>query len=401
MNDSQSHGSEAGAAATTPTPGTELAVEDEAPLAEIRILTPVSIVVPTFRERENLPHLVARVDEVRRRFDLELELLLMDDDSRDGTEEWVRDHAPAWVRLVVREHDRGLSPAVVDGLAAARHPVVVVMDADLSHPPEKIPDMVLALQSGQQLVIGSRYVPGGSTDDDWGFFRWLNSKVATLLARPFTAAKDPMAGFFAMRRSDFARARELNPIGYKIGLELIVKCGLENVGEVPIHFTDRVHGESKLSLREQLNYLLHLRRLYLFKYATFTSVVQFALVGTAGVVVNLGVVTLVVALGLSPFLALAAGVGASLVSNFFLNRLTGFRYSRARTLWTQFLGFLRASAVAAVIQLAVASLLLRGQPGLAPQLAALAGIAAGLLVNFTVNRYFVFKAKHPARRRTP
>lgn len=374
-------------------------LDGDRPLAEIRILTPLSIVVPTYRERENLPHLVARVDAVRRRFHLELELLLMDDDSRDGTEAWVRDEAPPWVRLIVRRGNRGLSPAVVDGLAAARHPVVIVMDADLSHPPEKIPDMVLALQSGQQLVIGSRYVPGGSTDDDWGFFRWLNSKVATALARPFTTAKDPMAGFFAMRRADFARARELNPIGYKIGLELIVKCGLENVGEVPIHFTDRVHGESKLSLREQLNYLLHLRRLYLFKYAAWSSAVQFALVGAAGVVVNLAFVTLVLALGAPAVLALAVGIAASLVSNFLGYRWTDRHPGRGQRLAGQFLGFLKASAVAAGIQLAVATLVLRGSPGLAPQLAALAGIAAGMLVNFTVNRYFAFKAKHPARTR--
>lgn len=368
-------------------------------LAEIRVSTPVSIVVPTFRERENLPHLVARVAEVRDRFQIEAELLFVDDDSRDGSREWVDDEAPDWVRIIVRTEDRGLSPAVVEGLRAARHPVLVVMDADLSHPPEKIPDMILALQAGQQLVIGSRYVPGGSTDDDWGFIRWLNSKVATLLARPFTKVKDPMSGFFALRRADFERATELSPVGYKIGLELIVKCHLENVGEVPIHFTDRVHGDSKLTLREQLNYLLHLRRLYIFKYATWSSFIQFCLVGASGVVVNLSVVTLLLTLSLPRSAALAGGIAVSVVTNFLFNRRFTFSHARGGNVWKQFAGFCMASSVGASIQFGVAMAVIWANPSIAAQVAALIGIAAGMLVNFTVNRYFVFKTEHPARPR--
>ncbi|NJK88451.1 MAG: polyprenol monophosphomannose synthase [Myxococcales bacterium] len=277
-------------------------------------MTPVSIIVPTYKERENLPHLVERLARLKAAYELELQVLIVDDNSRDGSEEWVRSEAPPWVEVIVRTSNRGLSPSVVDGLKAARHPVLVVMDADLSHPPEKIPDMILALESGQELVIGSRYVPGGTTDDDWGFFRWLNSRVATLLARPFTDAKDPMAGFFALRKRDFERAVHLNPIGYKIGLELIVKCGVENVGEVPIHFSDRLYGKSKLSFKEQVNYLVHLGRLYAFKYATFSSFVQFALVGLSGVFVNLGVLTALLRIGSTQAVALAGGILVSVIT---------------------------------------------------------------------------------------
>ena len=368
-------------------------------LAEIRVRTPISIIVPTFRERANLPHLIERIARFKDRCDLQVEVLIMDDDSRDGSREWVEQEAPDWVHIVVRTENRGLSPAVVDGLRAARHPVLVVMDADLSHPPEKIPDMVLALQAGQQFVIGSRYVPGGSTDDDWGFFRWLNSKVATALARPFTKVKDPMSGFFAMRRADFERAEELNPVGYKIGLELIVKCHLENVGEVPIHFTDRVHGESKLSLKEQLNYLVHLRRLYIFKYATWSSFVQFCLVGASGVIVNLSVVTLLLALAAPRSVALAGGIVVSVVKNFLFNRRFTFSYARSGNVWKQFVGFCMASSVGAAIQFGVAMAVVWARPEIATQIAALVGIAAGMLVNFTVNRYFVFKIAHPPRPR--
>ena len=267
----------------------EMVAEPEHPqvlFADIRVLSPVSIIVPTYQEVENIPHLLARVDAMRRDIDMTLELLFMDDDSQDGSVEAVEASGHDWVRMIVRTSDRGLSRAVVDGLRAARYPALVCMDCDLSHPPERIPQLILALESGQQFVVGSRYVPGGSTDDDWGLFRWLNSRIATWLARPLTDIKDPMSGFFAMRKSDFDAAEDLNPVGYKIALELIVKCRLENVGEVPIHFTDRELGESKLSLRQQLLYLQHLRRLYMYKFSTAMELLQFLVVGSSGMAVN-------------------------------------------------------------------------------------------------------------------
>lgn len=192
---------------------------------------------------------------------MSFEMLIVDDNSADGTvalcERLSRDYP---VRLLVRTEERGLSSAVVHGLNHAKGSVLLVMDADLSHPPEKVPELVAAVLEQQgDFVIGSRYVPGGSTDDEWGLFRWLNSRVATWLARGLTSSRDPMAGFFALSRQTWENAEQLSPIGYKIGLELIVKCGCRSVAEVPIHFRDRVHGESKLSLKEQLNYIRHLR----------------------------------------------------------------------------------------------------------------------------------------------
>jgi len=123
------------------------------------------------------------------------------------------------------------------------------MDADLSHPPEKIPELVEVIRTaGADFVIGSRYLPGGGTDERWGLFRWLNSKVATLMARPLTSARDPLAGFFALQRARYLESSSsLDPIGYKIGLELIVKCKCRKIAEVPIFFGNRLKGESKLS----------------------------------------------------------------------------------------------------------------------------------------------------------
>ena len=368
----------------------------DAPLAEIRVNSGISIVIPTYCEADNIPHILARLDGLRRAAGLVLEVLFMDDDSRDGSVEAVEATGHDWARIIVRTKNRGLSAAVIDGFRQASQPVLVCMDCDLSHPPEKIPQLVLSLATGQQMVIGSRYVPGASTDDDWGMLRWLNSLVATLLARPLTKVRDPMSGFFALRKADFDAARDLNPVGYKIALELIVKCGFENVGEVPIHFADRVHGESKLTLKQQLLYIQHLRRLYLYRFSNAMYLAQFLVVGASGMVVNLVMLSLLLALGLPEALCLAGGIAVSLVSNFLLNRRFTFSYARSGRIGRQFLGFLAASAVGLVVNYAVALamrawVLTEGSWSL--QLAAMTGIAAGMTFNFLGNRYMVFRKR--------
>jgi dolichol-phosphate mannosyltransferase len=226
----------------------------------------ISVVVPIYREQPNIAPLVERVEAVRACTPAPLELLLVDDDSRDGTEETVAALARPWVRLIVRREQRGLSTAVLEGLRLARQDVLVVMDGDLSHPPERILALVDRVARGSEFAIGSRYVPGGRTDEDWGPLRRLNSQVATWLARPLVRVRDPMAGFFAMPRRTFERAAPLDPIGYKIGLELLVKGRCERIDEVPIHFAQRKRGRSKLTLRAQWSYLRHLGRLYAFRF---------------------------------------------------------------------------------------------------------------------------------------
>lgn len=366
-------------------------------LASIRVQAGLSIVIPTFKEVDNIPLILERIDAVKREGDLLLEVIFMDDDSRDGSVEAVEQSGYHWARIVVRTKNRGLSPAVIDGFRIARYPVIVCMDCDLSHPPEVIPQMVLALSSGQQIIIGSRYVPGGSTNDNWGIVRWLNSRVATVLARPLTSVKDPMSGFFAMRKADFDKATDLNPVGYKVGLELVVKCGFTNIGEVPIHFSDRVHGESKLTVKQQLQYIQHLRRLYLYKFGNAMHLLQFLAVGGSGVIVNLTTLTLLVKLGLPEAVCLAGGICVSLVTNFLLNRRFTFSYARGNNIWRQFAGFVASSSVGMTVNYVVA-LYLRAQvlseTSYKLHLAALMGIASGMIFNFLGSRYVVFRKKY-------
>lgn len=356
--------------------------------------TSVSLIVPTYKEVENLPKLVERLKQLKNNCsDCTIELLIMDDDSGDGTEQLVELEQP-WIRLIIRKENRGLSQAVVDGLKQAKHEFIVVMDADLSHPPEKIPEMIQELKEGADFVIGSRYVPGASTDVEWGMFRWLNSKVATLLAWPLTRVKDPMSGFFALHRTTFERGQyALNPIGYKIGLELLVKCDCQNAREIPIHFADRQYGESKLSFQEQLRYTQHLRRLFIYRHSFGTQMAQFAVVGTSGVFVNLLVLTLLIGFNVTVELAIALAIGVSMVSNFVLNRRFTFSHARNGSIIKQFLGFVGASSVGAAVNYAITLYLLTLIPTLLPQFAALVGILAGMFFNFAINRFFVFKDK--------
>ena len=246
----------------------------------------VSIIVPTYKEAENIPILARRLFDSLGSAGIEAELVFVDDNSGDGTDK-VADELTRElpVRLIVRTRERGLSSAVIRGFDEAKHEILLCMDADLSHPPESVPDVIAPIADGSaDFCLGSRYVAGGKTKEDWGFFRWLNSKVATLMARPLTSAKDPMAGFFCIHRRTLekAKAAGLNPIGYKIALEIMIKAGCERLVEVPIEFSDRLHGKSKLTLRQPLEYLRHLAWLYRFRRPVASVVVPGVAVDVVG-----------------------------------------------------------------------------------------------------------------------
>ena len=222
----------------------------------------VSVVVPTLREAQNIAVLVEQVAQTMESAGLRWELVVVDDDSGDGIEELVAALAETLpVRVLVRAGQRrSLSLSVIMGIERCGCDRVVVMDADLSHPPSCIPAMLAALD-GVDMVVGSRYTAGGEIDVDWGWHRRVISRAGTLLARPLVACTDPLSGFFALDRRAAPDLAQLKPIGYKIGLELMVR-GRLRVGEVPIAFRDRGRGKSKFNLTEQCRFIRHLGRLY-------------------------------------------------------------------------------------------------------------------------------------------
>jgi dolichol-phosphate mannosyltransferase len=264
---------------------------------EPQIASPeISVIVPTINEAENLPTLLQRIDAALS--PATYEILIVDDNSTDNTPAACAELAAKYpVKLMIRKQPaNGLSGAVLHGMAAAQGQFICVMDADLQHPPEKLPELLRPLREGNaDFVLGSRYMPGGSTEAEWGIFRKINSRIATFLARPFAGnVTDPMAGFFALKRQTYRNARNLTPLGYKIALELMCKARVQNVREIPIHFAMRLKGESKLSLKQQFRYLEHLSRLYDFTYPRASPMTKFLIATVAswiaGVVVFLPLV---------------------------------------------------------------------------------------------------------------
>ena len=226
----------------------------------------LSVIVPTYNERGALPELVERLGATFACGALEAEIVVVDDNSPDGTAAVAQELAARYpLRLVQRPGKAGLASAVLDGLKVARGDLIAVIDADLSHPPEALLPMVRAIaQDGVDLAVGSRYVPGGGMED-WPLSRQLVSAIANRLTAWLTPVHDATSGFFVIRRSALDGVA-LNPIGFKIGLEVIARAHYRRYVEVPYVFTDRKHGFSKFTSREVLGFLKQLAILYREKY---------------------------------------------------------------------------------------------------------------------------------------
>jgi dolichol-phosphate mannosyltransferase len=222
----------------------------------------LTIVIPTYNERERLGELVDAVFAACRREAVHVELVIVDDNSPDGTGVLADELATGRpIRVIHRSGKLGLGTAVVAGFDAASASIVGVMDADFSHPPALVPKLLAAQRAtGADLVVASRYVPGGSTPD-WPLKRRVLSRAACLLARPLSPIRDAASGFFVLRR-EITQGVAIKAGGFKICLELIVRAWPNRLVEVPYRFDDREAGESKMSTREAVGYIVQLRELY-------------------------------------------------------------------------------------------------------------------------------------------
>jgi dolichol-phosphate mannosyltransferase len=277
----------------------------------------VSIIIPTLEEAANLPLLVRRIAAAMA--GRPYEIVIVDDDSRDGTADvcaaLARDF-PLSLHVRARSAD-GLGGAVLAGFWLSRGEVLVVMDADLQHPPEALPALLAPIDSGDaDFVLGSRHAPGGTVAGRWGAWRRLNSRVATLLARPFAdrACTDPMSGFFALTRETLDAADSPAPLGYKIGLELMCKCRARRVREVPIHFGARAAGRSKLTPAQQFKYLEHLSRLYDFTFPRLSPAVKFVVATGVAWLSGLGLFLALSRTGVVPMPAATLSYPAALLA---------------------------------------------------------------------------------------
>lgn len=222
-----------------------------------------SIVIPTYNEAGGIERLLRSLGTLFAENQLDGEIIVVDDNSPDRTGAIVdRLSSELPVRCLHRAGKLGLSSGVIEGWRFARpeSEALGAMDADFSHDINILPQMVKALENGYGLAVGSRYVQGGGITN-WPMKRIVTSKVACMLAQPLTRIKDITSGYFLVRR-DALEGVELDPIGFKIGLEVIAKAHYGKAIEVPYVFTDRIEGISKMNQKEIVNYLKQLRKLY-------------------------------------------------------------------------------------------------------------------------------------------
>jgi len=280
------------------------------------------VIVPTYNEKDNIDELVQRVSKANPG----AEIVIVDDNSPDGTSDRARELAKSYrMKVVTRSGKLGLSSAVMEGFATATGDILVVMDADLSHLPEKIPELVGRIESGEaELVFGSRHVEGGSIEN-WPFYRKIISRGAALLARGLTKVKDPMSGFFVLKRSVIDGVT-LDPVGYKIGLEILVKGKYSKVIEVPIRFANRKAGKSKLGGYEMLRYIDHVSMLYEHRRFWLGKYLKFAFIGGIGALINLAIFWVAAELFfVIPFWAIAIAFVVADTNNYIWNRLWTFK----------------------------------------------------------------------------
>ncbi len=280
----------------------------------------VSVVVPTYNERENVRPLIERLGKALS--GRKCEIVFVDDNSKDGTAEAASAFSRQYpVRVIVRKNERGLASAVVHGFTNTSSEIIGVIDADLQHPPEVVAGLLKAIDDGADIAIASRYVKGGSCEG-WGLVRRIISKGAIFLSHLFLpktrGIADPMAGFFMLRRSVIDGVY-LKPTGYKILLEILVAGKFNRVAEVPYAFKIREKGESKLSSKTQIDYLKHLFSL-MQRSGEIARFGRFAAVGAVGAMVNEGLLWILKGLAGWPLLASAiVAIEASIVSSFFFN----------------------------------------------------------------------------------
>lgn len=355
----------------------------------------VSLIIPTYNERDNIVPLVERIHKNMSGYDYRI--LFVDDDSRDGTAELAQSLAGKYpVDVLVRKDKKGLASAVVDGLEKVDAEIIGVMDADLQHPPEVLPELVKALSNGADMAIASRYVPEGGCEG-WGRVRRVMSKgaifIAHLLLPSTRRIKDPMSGFFIFEKRAIAGA-QLNPGGFKILLEMLMLGNFQKVAEVPYIFKTRSRGESKLKARQQIEYLKHVWSIML-RTGEIWRFVKFCMVGGSGIGVDEGMLYLLSGVaGLRPVeLASALSAETAIFTNFTLNDIFTFRDRRspgAKAVINRFWKFNLICLAGVGIKVGILSLLFN-VAGIHYLLANLAGIAVATLWNYFVNTWWTWK----------
>jgi dolichol-phosphate mannosyltransferase len=356
----------------------------------------LSVIVPTFNERDNVRALLGRLD--RCLAGLAWEIIFVDDDSRDGTLDVLRDisRSESRVRFLHRIGRRGLASAVVEGILSTSSPFVAVMDCDLQHDETVLPTMLERLLATDcDVVVASRYIEAGSIGN-WTKRRLFFSQVATKLADLVLQSKltDPMSGFFMIRRNTFDLVvRRLSNQGYKILLDILLSARPSlRVEEVPYTFRTRIRGESKLDSIVILDYLMLLID-KVVGHVIPLRFIMFASVGGLGLIVHLAVLA-ILNRGVDISFEIANSVAAmvAMTFNFFVNNVLTYRDMRLKGFWPimrGLLSFYAVCAIGAVSNVGVATMLF--QNNYTWWVAGVAGALLGAVWNYTATSIFTWR----------
>lgn len=330
-----------------------------------------------------------------------MHVLVVDDSSPDGTAEFVRELQANYSNLhLLMGQKKGLGVAYIRGMLHAMDElnaeVVFEMDADFSHKPEDVPRLMAEIDRGADFVIGSRYVPGGSIPKEWGLYRRLNSRFGNIVARYLAGiytVRDCTAGFRAirtsiLRRIDFAKLR-VQGYAFQVALLHAVTVQKARIVEVPVDFIDRSYGDSKLGLRDIIEFIMNA---WWIRFDSSKTFIKFLLVGASGVIVNLGFFTLLLFLGVNKFIASPVSIELSILSNFFLNNYWTFRWRNTKDrVRIKGLKFNAISLISLTLSYGTFVGLSLFFPNVPPQVHQFIGIIPATLVNYFLNSYWTFK----------
>lgn len=358
----------------------------------------LSIIIPTFNERNNVTILASKITSLFGENLLSYEIVFVDD-SQDDTPIILEELCQQYknIKYIHRNNERGLASAVVNGFLHSQGNHIIVMDADLQHPPELLPLMMKRLETCE-IVIPSRFIPGGS-DGGLNILRKLVSGIARgigyIFIKKLRCISDSTSGYFGFKRSVIEQV-DLNPIGWKILIEILVKGNYQTVHEIPYSFVAREAGQSKMNFTEQWNYLKHIGKLMMY-YPEHRRFYTFCTIGTLGVFVNLA--CLYIFLNFLAMEELISSVNSSciaMIHNFIWNHNVTWKGYKQQVLWKRMIQFpqfaLISSLGIAIITLFTQAFLFLGWSIYGGQLA---GIAVSTLWNFSANNKWTWSAAYP------
>lgn len=356
----------------------------------------LSVVVPTFKERDNVPLLVDKL--ARTLSGIDWEVVFVDDNSPDGTATIARKigETDARVRCVRRIGRRGLAGACIEGMLSSQARYVAVMDADLQHDETLLTAMLAHVRNDADLAVASRFADGASAAGLSSAHREHASRLSNALARRLLGVtlSDPMSGFFMMRRDRFEElAPQLSPQGFKILLDIVATArGSLRIAELPFVFAERQHGESKLDTRVALDFAALVLAKFTHDTVSFRFLL-FCLVGLTGIAIHMAVLLFTAGLGMRFGWAQTVATFAAITWNFVLNNMFTYRDQRL-TGWQFVTGLVRFQvicAVGAISNVGIASVIYRYDPEW--WIAGLGGALMGAVWNYVVSAAFVWRQR--------